>query len=56
MTDAAIDALKALIRDAPDFPKPGIVFKDITPLLADRGHSRHARPLRGPLHGGASTR
>ena len=27
--------LKALIRDIPDFPKAGIVFKDITPLLAD---------------------
>ena len=25
----------ALIRDIPDYPKPGIVFKDITPLLAD---------------------
>jgi adenine phosphoribosyltransferase len=25
----------ALIRDVPDFPKPGIVFKDITPMLAD---------------------
>ena len=25
--------LKSLIRDIPDFPKPGIVFKDITPLL-----------------------
>jgi adenine phosphoribosyltransferase len=24
-----------MIRDIPDFPKPGIVFKDITPLLAD---------------------
>ncbi len=24
-----------LIRDVPDFPKPGIVFKDITPILAD---------------------
>jgi len=23
------------IRDIPDFPKPGILFKDITPLLAD---------------------
>jgi adenine phosphoribosyltransferase len=32
MTDAE---LKAHIRDIPDFPKPGIVFKDITPLLAD---------------------
>src|SRR2546425_6346062 len=28
--------LKAYVRDIPDFPKPGIVFKDITPLLADR--------------------
>jgi adenine phosphoribosyltransferase len=29
------DHLKSLIRDVPDFPQPGIVFKDITPLLAD---------------------
>jgi adenine phosphoribosyltransferase len=27
--------LKAKIRDVPDFPKPGVVFKDIMPLLAD---------------------
>jgi adenine phosphoribosyltransferase len=27
--------LTALIRDVPDFPKPGIVFKDVTPLLKD---------------------
>jgi adenine phosphoribosyltransferase len=27
--------LKAKIRDVPDFPEPGIVFKDIMPLLAD---------------------
>jgi adenine phosphoribosyltransferase len=27
--------LARLIRDVPDFPKPGIVFKDVTPLLAD---------------------
>lgn len=26
---------KAFIRDIPDFPKPGIIFKDITPLLGD---------------------
>ncbi|HEY2106263.1 MAG TPA: adenine phosphoribosyltransferase [Candidatus Binataceae bacterium] len=30
-----IEELKGFIRDIPDFPKPGIVFKDITPLLAD---------------------
>jgi adenine phosphoribosyltransferase len=28
--------LRALIRDVPDFPRAGIVFKDITPLLLDR--------------------
>lgn len=28
--------LRRLIRDVPDFPQPGIVFKDITPLLADK--------------------
>ncbi len=27
--------LKSTIRDVPDFPKPGILFKDITPVLAD---------------------
>ena len=27
--------LRAYIRDIPDFPKPGVLFKDITPLLAD---------------------
>ncbi len=27
--------LRDSIRDVPDFPKPGVVFKDITPLLAD---------------------
>ena len=27
--------LKQLIRDIPDFPKPGILFRDITPLLRD---------------------
>jgi adenine phosphoribosyltransferase len=27
--------LKSLIRDIPDFPKPGIIFRDITPLLSD---------------------
>jgi len=27
--------LRSAIRDVPDFPKPGIIFKDITPILAD---------------------
>ncbi|MBV8194163.1 MAG: adenine phosphoribosyltransferase [Candidatus Dormibacteraeota bacterium] len=35
-TDQALAArLRALIHDVPDFPKPGIVFRDITALLAD---------------------
>ena len=30
-----MESLKSVIRDVPDFPKEGIVFKDITPLLSD---------------------
>jgi adenine phosphoribosyltransferase len=49
--------LRAHIRDIPDFPKPGIVFKDITPLLLDAGAldaaiaqlADWARPLRVDL-------
>ena len=29
------ESLRAAIRDVVDFPQPGIVFKDITPILAD---------------------
>lgn len=36
MAEAAHEWLKGHIRDIPDFPKPGIVFKDITPLLAHK--------------------
>jgi adenine phosphoribosyltransferase len=31
--EESVASLKAVIRDVPDFPKPGIVFKDITTLL-----------------------
>ena len=45
--------LRTLIREIPDFPRSGIAFKDITPLLADpqgladsvRGLTEYARPL-----------
>jgi adenine phosphoribosyltransferase len=45
--------LRALVREIPDFPRPGIGFKDITPLLADadalaeavRRLAGYARPL-----------
>jgi adenine phosphoribosyltransferase len=32
---SAMERLKSQIRDVPDFPKPGIVFRDITPVLAN---------------------
>ena len=35
MSDAVRAVLEACIRDVPDFPKPGILFKDITPILSD---------------------
>lgn len=31
----SLDHLKTFIRDVPEFPKPGIIFKDITPLLGN---------------------
>jgi adenine phosphoribosyltransferase len=49
--------LRSYIRDIPDFPEPGIVFRDITPLLADAaaldaalvGLADIARPLKPDL-------
>ncbi len=35
MKDNIIQQLKSSIRDIPDFPKKGVVFKDITPILSD---------------------
>src|SRR5215831_2080237 len=35
MASETIEQLRAAVRDVPDFPKAGIVFKDITPLLND---------------------
>jgi adenine phosphoribosyltransferase len=40
-----IEDLKAKIRDVPDFPEPGIVFKDIMPLLADPDSLRDVTDL-----------
>ncbi len=45
MTDLA-----RFIRDIPDYPKPGIVFKDITPLLADPRAFAHACALMAAPH------
>lgn len=33
--DTTIETIKSAIRDIPDFPKPGIIFKDITTVLRD---------------------
>jgi len=58
------ESLAAKIRDVPDFPKPGIVFKDIMPLLADPASLREtidlladwARPRRPDVILGAEAR
>jgi adenine phosphoribosyltransferase len=41
------------IRDVPDFPKPGIMFKDITPLLLDPRRFRRALELMAAPFGGS---
>jgi adenine phosphoribosyltransferase len=43
--NARVEALKFHIRDVPDFPKPGILFKDITTLLQDRRAYRQTLDL-----------
>jgi adenine phosphoribosyltransferase len=56
--------LRALIREIPDFPKPGIGYKDITPVLADpagldaavTGLAEQARPLGVDIVIGAEAR
>ena len=40
--DPDISTLYRHVRDVPDFPKPGIVFKDIMPLIADPGAFRQS--------------
>jgi len=40
-----IETLRSTIRDVPDFPKPGIVFKDITTILKDGGLFRSSVDL-----------
>ena len=45
-----VDRLRALVRDIPDHPQPGVVFRDITPLLADAMAFRLAiEGLAGPF-------
>jgi len=37
MGSETVERLRAAVRDVPDFPKKGIMFKDITPVLSDPG-------------------
>ena len=46
------DSLRLAIRDVVDFPKPGIVFKDITPILGDAALFRDAITLLADTAGG----
>jgi len=48
-----IQEIYQAIRDVPDFPKPGIMFKDITPLLLDPGRFRRALELMAAPFGGS---
>ena len=64
MTAGATLDLRDRVRDVPDFPKPGIVFKDLMPLVADAAYFREtidrleelARPQRPDLILGAEAR
>jgi adenine phosphoribosyltransferase len=64
VTSGATLDLRERVRDVPDFPKPGIVFKDLMPLVADAEYFREtidrleaiARPQRPDLILGAEAR
>ena len=48
-----VDRVRRLIRAVPDFPKPGIMYRDITPMLADPGALALAVELMAnPFRGG----
>lgn len=52
MTSDSTPDFREFIRDIPDFPKPGILFRDITPLLANATAFRAAiRSLAAPFRG-----
>jgi adenine phosphoribosyltransferase len=64
VTSGATLDLRDRVRDVPDFPKPGIVFKDLMPLVADATYFREtidrleqlARPLEPDIILGAEAR
>jgi len=46
-TDPRRALLRARVRDVPDFPKPGILFRDLTPLMGDAAALKHTIDLLG---------
>jgi len=55
--DQTLRAIQSAIRDVPDFPKPGIIFKDITPLLMDgKLLAAAVQRMAGPFQGQRVTR
>jgi len=54
VVDDVVASLAARIRDVPDFPIPGVLFKDITPLLQDPGSFRRCIDLMADLFDPAS--
>jgi adenine phosphoribosyltransferase len=56
VADDAVARLGAALRDVPDFPKPGILFKDITPVVQDAALLRLAvEAMAEPFRGSAIT-
>ncbi|MGH2558039.1 MAG: adenine phosphoribosyltransferase [Thermomicrobiales bacterium] len=55
MRSIDVEALRAKVRDIPDFPTPGILFRDITPLLSDGEAFRTAVELMAAPFRGIST-
>jgi adenine phosphoribosyltransferase len=51
MAVADVERLRSLIRDVPDWPEPGVVFKDIMPLLANAAALRETIDLLGDWAG-----
>jgi adenine phosphoribosyltransferase len=52
VTQERLDRLRSLVRDVPDFPKPGIVFRDITPVFGEPAAFYDAIALMAePFHG-----
>ena len=51
-----VQEISQAIRDVPDFPRPGIMFKDITPLLLDPARFRRALELMAAPFGGSKVR